>query len=107
MSQTFKKSFDKGGLFYLLEKLCVKKDKYYIYDLTSYKRGELTNDNTIFIELLKPYYHKAKLFYLNRKITYSGMCTIIRQICKLHSIMFTTKIVYSKSKYNIPYYIYF
>jgi len=98
---------DKNILFVFLEKTCDKTDKYYIYNSSSYKRGELNNENKLFLEALRPFYHKAKLFYLERKLTYSGLCTIIRQICKYHSIMFTTKVVYSKSKYNIPYYIYF
>lgn len=107
MNQTFKRGVDKNILFNFLDKTCEKTDKYYIFNSASYKRGELNNENKLFLEALEPFYHKAKLFYLERKVTYSGLCTIIRQICKYHSIMFTTKVVYSKSKYNIPYYIYF
>ena len=107
MNQTFKLEVDRAILFDFLEKNCIKTNKYYIFDLTSYKRAELNNSNTEFLERLKPYYHNAKQFYLERKVTYPGLCTIIRQLCKHNSIMFTTKIVYSKSKYNIPYYIYF
>ena len=107
MSQTFKSRVDKDILFDFLEKNCEKTEKRYIFNLSSYKRGELNESNDAFVEILKPYYHKAKLFYLERKRTYSGLCTIIRQICKTHSILFSTKVVYSKSKYNIPYFIYF
>lgn len=107
MNQLFKNEVNKNILFGFLEKNCDKRDKYYIFDLPAYKRAELNDSNTLFLEDLKPFYHKAKLFYLERKITYTGICTIIRQICKYHSIMFTTKVIYSKSKYNIPYYIYF
>ena len=107
MSQTFKSRVDKDILFDFLEKNCEKTEKRYIFNLYSYKRGELNESNEVFVESLKPYYHKAKLFYLERKRTYSGLCTIIRQICKAHSILFSTKVVYSKSKYNIPYFVYF
>lgn len=107
MSQTFKSEVEKDILFDFLERNCDKTEKYYVFNLTSYKRGELNDSNNAFLEVLKPYYHKAKLFYLERKHTYSGVCTVIRQLCKAHSILYSTKVVYSKSKYNIPYFIYF
>jgi hypothetical protein len=107
MSQTFKNTFGKEMLFNFLEGICEKTDKYYIFNLSSYKKGEFETVNSDFLEQIKPYYHKAKQFYIERKRTYNSMCTIIRQICNLHSIIFTTKITYSKSKYNIPYFIYF
>jgi D-tyrosyl-tRNA(Tyr) deacylase len=107
MSQTFKNPIKREHLFEFLERVCEKKEKYYIFNLTSYKRGELDSITNNFLEQIRQYYHKAKTFYIDRKRSYSGICTVIRQICKLHSIMFTTKITYSKSKYNIPYYIYF
>ena len=107
MSQTFKSPINKNILFDFLEKICEKREKYFVFDLSSYKRGELNKENELFLELVKPYYHTAKQFYIERKISYSRLCTIIRQICKFNSISFTTKVLYSKSKYNIPYYIYF
>lgn len=107
MSQTFKSRVDKDILFDFLKLNCEKTEKCYVFNLTSYKRGEMNDSNNAFLEVLKPYYHKAKLFYLERKCTYSGLCTVIRQICKAHSILYSTKVVYSKSKYNIPYFIYF
>ncbi len=107
MNQTFKTQVDKHILFDFLAKVCDKNDKYYIFNSSAYKRGELNGGNTSFLEQIKPFYHVAKLFYVERKLTYTGLCTIIRQICKAQSIMFTTKVVYCKSKYNIPYYIYF
>lgn len=107
MNQTFKSKIDKNILFDFLEKNCEKTEKHYIFNMNSYKRGELNESTEGFIENLKPYYHVAKLFYLERKRTYSGICTIIRQICKANAILFSTKVVYSKSKYNIPYFIYF
>jgi hypothetical protein len=107
MTQTFKSEVDKNILFEFLEKNCGKNEKYYIFNSTSYKRGELNHTNSDFLEEIKPFYHNAKRFYLERKLTYARLCTIIRQICKHQSIIFTTKVVYDKSKYNIPYFIYF
>lgn len=107
MSQTFKTIIDKSILFVFLEKVCNKTDKYYLFDLSAYKKGEFTGDNQELFYFIKPYYHESKRFYVERKPSYSRMCTILRQICNSNSIMFCTKIVYSKSKFNIPYQIYF
>lgn len=107
MSQTFKTKIDKSLLFAFLERICEKKDKYFVFDLAAYKRGELTGDSTIFRTEIRPYYYESKQFYVNRDPCYSHMCTILRQICNANSIMFSTKIIYNKSKFNIPYNIYF
>lgn len=107
MSQTFKTNIDKSILFVFLEKVCDKHNKYFLFDLTAYKKGEFTGVNQDFIDEIKPNYHESKRFYIERKSSYSRMCTILRQICNSNHIMFSTKIVYSKSKFNIPYHIYF
>ena len=107
MSQTFKNHIPKSTLFHLLDKICDKSDKYYLFDLTAYKKGEYLNVITSFCDEIKPYYHESKKFYVDRKMSYYNMCTVLRQICNSNSIMFSTKIVYSKSKFNIPYHIYF
>ena len=39
-------------------------------------------------------------------MTYKNLITIIRQICKYNNIPFTSDIKYSKSKYEITYFIY-
>lgn len=107
MSQTFKQRIPKSILFSLFDKICDKTDKYYLFDLTAYKKAEYLNIITSFCHEIKSYYHDSKKFYVDRKMSYSNVCTVIRQICNSNSIMFTTKVVYSKSKFNIPYYIYF
>ena len=107
MSQTFKNTIPKSILFCLLENICDKHEKYYIFDMVAYKKGIYMNTIPLFCEEIKAYYHDSKQVYVDRKISYSRLCTIIRQICNSNSIMFTTKILYSKSKFNIPYFIYF
>jgi hypothetical protein len=107
MSQTFKTNIDKSILFVFLEKVCNKTDKFFLFDLNAYKKGEFIGANQELFDIIKPYYHESKQFYVERKMNYSRMCTVIRQICNSNSIMFSTKIVYSKSKFNIPYHIYF
>ena len=58
------------------------------------------------VDNLKKYYFKSKHHYLERDSTYKNFVTIVRQICKYHHIPFTSDIKYSKSKYEIKYFIY-
>ena len=104
--QIFKQSVPDDILFSLLEKICLKTDKYYLFDMNAYKKLLFHNLHTDFCESLKPYYHLGKHFYLDRKMTYNSFTTIIRQICKCNNIMFATKIKYNESKYNIDCFIY-
>ena len=107
MTQLFKHTFDNNILFDFLEKICDKKDNHYLFDSNAYKRAQLNNNLNLFLDTLKPYYYLSKRFYLERIIDYNKLSTIIRQICKFKHISFYTNIKYSKSKYNIPYYIYY
>ncbi len=107
MSQIFKNIAPLNILFNFLESVCVKTDTYYIFDNNAYKKAIIDKQIESFCSNILQYYHKSKQYYINRDITYIKFCTVIRQICKLHSVKFNTKIVYSKSKYNIPYHIYF
>ena len=63
--------------------------------------------NKSFLETLLPYYQESKRFYVERDFSYNSFVNIIRQICKSGDIMFTSKIKYNESKYNIDYFIYF
>ena len=60
-----------------------------------------------FIQKCFPYYHISKRNYLEKKITYNSFTTILRQICNLNKITYTSKIKYDKSKYDIVYCIFF
>ncbi len=106
-TQIFKNNVPSHILIDLLEKICLKTDKYYLIDMNSYKKMIFHNLQTEFCDSLKEYYHIGKHFYLNRDMTYKSFTNIIRQICKNTSIMYTSKMKYNESKYNIVYYIYF
>jgi hypothetical protein len=93
--------------FDLLDKICIKKDKYYLFDLNAYRKLLFHHYEDDFCETCKEYYHLGKWFYLERKMTYNSFTTILRQICKSNNIMFTSQIKYNESKYNIEYYVYF
>jgi len=80
--------------------------KHYTIDNNSYKKGIFNESIVSFIEKCKPYYHVSKYVYLDRKMSFNNFITILRQICKYNNIVYTSKIIYDKSKYNIIYYIY-
>jgi len=91
----------------LLERVCLKTDKYYLVDNNAYRKVLFHKHDIIFTEKLMPYYQESKKFYLTRKFTYNSFVNIIRQICKSNDLMFNSAIKYNESKYNIDYFIYF
>lgn len=106
-SQIFKKHIPVTILYDLLDKICLKRNNYYVFDMNSYKKIMYNEYHIEFLKILQEYYHTGKLFYLDRKLTYNSFTTILRQICKYEAVMYTSKINYNKSKYNIDYTIYF
>ena len=107
MSQIFKHSVPENILFDFLDSVCDKTEKYFVFDNNAYKRALLEEKISLFCNTLVDYYYNSKKYYVNREMNYIKFCTVIRQICKLNIVNYHTKIVYSKSKYHIPYYIYF
>ena len=105
--QIFKDNVPKTPLFDLLNKICTKTDKYYLLNNIAFKKGEYDNSIIDFCKSIQPYYHKSKEHYVTRKMTYSKFTTIVRQICKNNHILFTSKIKYDKSRYDILYFIYY
>jgi hypothetical protein len=105
--QIFKQNIPNNLIFDLFEVICLKNKKYYTFNVESYKKGVYKEIIQQFIEKCRPYYHISKRKYLDRKLTYNSFTTILRQICNSNKIIYTTKIKYDKSVYNILYYIYF
>ena len=106
-SQIFRKPVPKELLFELLEKICLKTDKYYYIDMNAFKKMIFHGYHIEFLKTLEQHYHLSKQFYLTREFTYNSFTNIIRQICKSNAIMFTSQIKYNESKYTIDYFIYF
>jgi hypothetical protein len=106
--QIFKEKIPNDLLIGLLNQICIKTEhnNYFVVNIEAYKRGILNNSIVEFIEQCKKYYHKSKLKYLERKLTYKSFVTIIRQICNSNQITYTSKIKYIASTYDIVYYIY-
>jgi hypothetical protein len=106
-SQIFKKHFPKELLFQLLDTICMKNEKHYILSNVSYKKGIFDNSIKDFFEICKSYYHLSKRKYIEKTITYNSFVTVIRQICNLNKITYTSQIKYDHSSYDIVYIIYF
>lgn len=94
-------------LFELLEKICLKNDKYYMLNNEFYKKGIFNNAIQFFFNICKSHYYQSKLYYLETKLTYKSFLTVLRQICKFNKIKYTTEIKYDKSNYNIIYYVFY
>lgn len=102
-SQLFKSIVALDTFISFLQTLCDVKDDEYIFNNDSFKKANLFDKIEPFIEECKQHYHVSKHKYLNRKITYNALITILRQIAKSHDIRYSSNIKYSKSNYNIEY----
>jgi len=104
--QIFRKLVPPELLFDVLEKICLKTDKYYLVDHNAYKKFMYLGLNHEFKANLIGYYHDSKRFYLTRELNYNSFINILRQICKSNQMMFTSHIRYMESKYCIEYLIF-
>jgi len=106
-TQIFKNKVPYELLFDILDKLCVKNDKYYIFNMDSFKKGLYKDLIPQFLENCKSYYHISKRKYLEKELTFNSFVTVLRQICNFNNVTYTSKIKYDKSSYFIIYYIYY
>ncbi len=106
MTQIFKSKVPSSFLFSLLSEICDKNEKCFIFDKNAYKRGVYNDQIAPFFDTCKPYYHVSKQKYLDRKLTYNSLITVIRQICNANEIGYASEIKYDKSVHTIVYYIY-
>jgi hypothetical protein len=106
-SQIFKTEIPSQVLKDLLLTICdvgIKNE--FIISNAIFKKAIFLNVLPDFIEKIKPYYYASKYYFLERKLTYNTFMTIIRQLCNVNNINYTTKMVYDKSKYEIHYTIF-
>ena len=104
-SQIFKTQIPNQLLISLLEENAVKSDKCYVVNNNVYKKGIFNESIPKFIAECRQYYFLSKRKYLDRKLTYNSFITILRQICNVNKITYTSKIKYDKSVYDIEYHI--
>lgn len=106
-SQIFKKTYPKESFINFIEKFAYNNNNnYYLINKSYYKRAIFLDIIKDFIHDIKDYYHVSKRKYIDNIDNYSKFITIIRQLCKINNINFASKIIYSKSTYDITYYIY-
>ena len=106
-NQIFKKPVSNAIMFEMLEKVCIKTDKYYLFDLNAYRKLLYYGHYAEFAAKIVDYYHISKQKYVSRKLSYNSITNIIRQICKSNNVLHTSQMKYDKSSYNIDYYVYF
>lgn len=106
-SQIFKKNVPVEIITDLLDCICVKNEKHYILNNTAFKKGLYNEAIPNFLTKCADFYHNSKKKYLERKLTYNNFITVVRQICNLNKITYTSLIKYDKSSYDIIYYIYY
>jgi len=106
-SQIFKKNIPNQLLFTLLDSICIKNEKHYVFNNEAFKKGLFKESISEFINSCNPYYHISKKKYLEKKLTYNSFTTILRQICNFNKITYTSQIKYDKSRYDIFYYIFY
>jgi hypothetical protein len=109
MSQVFKKVIPKHFLFEFLDAIgCQKTDKFYIVDVTAFKRAVYNNLLEVFIHNIKDYYYTSKLHYVDMShMNHNKFNTIIRQVCKCNNISFSKFIKYDKSTYSVVYKVHY
>lgn len=106
-SQIFKKIYPKEEFIYFLKSYCQFNEKYLIFSKSSFKKIKLDNKAQPFFNALKKYYHKSKLFYVERTPNYKHFITVIKHLCKINNIPYDSKILYYKSSYELTYKIYY
>ena len=105
-SQIFKSNVPKETLIILLDNICNKNNNYYILNKTSYNKAKFLDLLEEFCNNILKHYHESKKKYVTRKLTYTSFLTIIRQICRINNINYSSKIQHNKSTYDIVYNIY-
>lgn len=103
-----------NDIFYsFLDELCLKTNKYYLFNQNSYKKMFYTDDNNDvslfeqFREILLTYYHEDKAHYITRDMTYNRFTSVLRQICKNNKVPHSSAVKYANSQYCIEHFIYY
>ena len=105
--QIFKKIYPRDEFIDFLKNYCEFNEKYLVFSKSTFKKIKLDNKAQSFFDTLKEYYHKSKLFYIERKPIYKHFVTVIKHLCKINNIPYDSKILYYKSSYELTYKIYY
>ena len=107
--QLFKKKLSNERFYNFLNEFCeeetINKSKYFVLSKVAYKKLKYKNLLVPFCEEMEDYYHKSKSKYIKNVKTFNQFITIIRQVCNVNDIVYISKTIYIKSKYEPIYYI--
>ena len=104
-SQLFRKTVPSNFLIDFLKTNCIRDGEFYVISKVAFRMACYHDRVRPFCENLVDYYHISKQYYVQRQLDYSKFTTILRQLCKVHQLAYTSRIVYNKSSYDILYYI--
>lgn len=105
VSDKFKYLFPLELLVYYLELNCDVRENTFVFNKEAYKRASLNHSMTFFLDVILDYYHVSKKNYALNCVNYNKFLTILRQVCKLHSIQFDKHTTYFRSSHVISYLI--
>ncbi len=106
MIQLFKSYPNKNDFITFIKAHCIKERTYYKFTIDIYKQLLFKNLLQPYLEIIKQNYHLSKQCYLTRKMTYSRFITVLRHLCKILNITYSSTMKYSNSTYQINYLIY-
>lgn len=99
-SQVFCSVPDYLKVITVLDNVCNKDEKFFVVNNITYKQLLYSESIEKFYDYLRPYYHKSKQFYLNIERGYSGFLSVLRQLCKIFSILYVSKVVHLHGTYT-------
>lgn len=104
-SQIFKTTPDPCLFKTLLDNICDLENTRYIINNASFKKGVMFDHISEYCSGVEDNYYESKKFYIRRKMTFKYFITVVRQMCRFHSIGYETNTKYNKSTYEIVYLI--
>ena len=105
MSRIFFEPVEAKILYDLLEQICQKTEKHYIFNELAYRRMKFLGLHIPFLNTIVRRYQSSKQFYVTRKQTYQTFLTIVKQLCHHNRIPITSSVQYFESTYMINYFI--
>lgn len=103
--QLFKGTVPRDIIVKFINEYCVREGKWHMFSKSCFRKAVYHDHITELCCSISEYYHVSKRYYVLREINYTRFTTILRQLCKQHNILYTSRVVYDKSKYEIIYYI--
>ena len=102
-TQIFKTIIEPNILWKFLEENGEVNEEYIFFDKVLYKKAVFKETIEPFIKSLTEHYHESKKHYVTRKMDYNKFITVLRQLCNINDIKYTTKMIYNNSSYEIVY----